>query len=207
LNEILADPTMATSDETISAVLLLGNVLSIVGEHDEVVAHLSGLRKMVELRGGIDKFSIDGVFLHMLCTTNHMSAVLSECHAVQPPGGITYKTITEESFSPSSSSSRDSSSSPPPDTRGEAPPLLVNGSPLLKAFGVSAGFSETVVDLFYDMGYLYAILDAFTLRLTPDLRHSFADLVASIERGEGEFIDPNPERRSPVEFMGAAAPH
>jgi hypothetical protein len=94
-----------------------------------------------------------------------MSAVLSECHAVQPPGGITYKKIMEESFSPSSSSSRDSSSSPPPDTRGEAPPLLVNESPLLKAFGVSAGFSETVVDLFYDMGYLYVRLPVLSCKV------------------------------------------
>jgi hypothetical protein len=32
-----------------------------------VYAHLRGLRRMIGIRGGIDKFSIDGVFLHMLC--------------------------------------------------------------------------------------------------------------------------------------------
>jgi hypothetical protein len=86
LNELLRDPSQATSDETISAVLLLGNILvrisiretyydaslildqSIIGEQDEVATHLSGLQKMVNLRGGISKFSIDGCFLHMLCT-------------------------------------------------------------------------------------------------------------------------------------------
>ena len=88
LNKALKDPELAVADETIAAVLLLGNIIvdlplklqrsalanfststqSIIGEPGEVDTHLNGLQKMVNLRGGIQSFTFDGVFLHMLCT-------------------------------------------------------------------------------------------------------------------------------------------
>jgi len=87
LNQVLKDPTEASSDETISAVFLLGSILVIrfphlvhflfpsltflqtqLGEPKEVTAHLNGIQTLIDLRGGIDNFKIEGCFLHMTCT-------------------------------------------------------------------------------------------------------------------------------------------
>lgn len=54
-------------------------------------------------------------------------------------------------------------------------------SPLFKPFAVSCGFHSTVVDVLYEMGYLYFVLDSFTNRLLPMMRPAFEGLVASLE--------------------------
>ena len=99
---------------------------SIIGKPEEVETHLNGLRKMIDLRGGIQTFSVAGVFLHMLCTTNHLTAVISESQALQP-------------------------ASPPytPCSIDPSPSGVLHESPLLKAFAVSSGFHSTVVDILY----------------------------------------------------------
>ncbi|KAH6709272.1 hypothetical protein BKA61DRAFT_116775 [Leptodontidium sp. MPI-SDFR-AT-0119] len=60
LNEALRNPAQAVSDETLSAVLLLTHIVSIIGEPEEVETHLNGLRQMINLRGGIQTFSVAG---------------------------------------------------------------------------------------------------------------------------------------------------
>lgn len=196
LNDVIKDPELAVADETIAAVLLLGNIIvrplsssqsktaqqskltpgsqSIIGEPGEVDAHLNGLQKMVNLRGGIESFTINGVFLHMLCTTNHLSAVLSESKTLVPPTGIPYQPRSSTS-SPSSSSTTNTSSTSP---------SIFENSLLFKPFAVECGFNSTLVDMFHDIGYLYAIVDAFTRRLLPSFRKGFEDIVKQIEDGE-----------------------
>ncbi|KAE9381607.1 hypothetical protein N431DRAFT_10312 [Stipitochalara longipes BDJ] len=68
LNECLDDPELALADETLAAVLLLTHIVSIIGEPIEVETHINGLQQMINLRGGIQNYTLGGVFLHMLCT-------------------------------------------------------------------------------------------------------------------------------------------
>lgn len=159
LNEALRNPAQAVSDETLSAVLLLTHIVSIIGKPEEVETHLNGLRKMIDLRGGIQTFSVAGVFLHMLCTTNHLTAVISESQALQP-------------------------ASPPytPCSIDPSPSGVLHESPLLKAFAVSSGFHSTVVDILYEMRCLHPVLDAFTSKLLPHARQTFEDLMETIEQ-------------------------
>ncbi|PVH88308.1 hypothetical protein DL98DRAFT_648457 [Cadophora sp. DSE1049] len=159
LNEALRDPAQAVNDETLSAVLLLTHIVSIIGEPEEVETHLSGLRQMISLRGRLQTFSVAGVFLHMLCTTNHLTAVISESQVLQP-------------------------ASPPytPCPTNTSPSDPMYESPLLKTFAVSSGFHSTVVDILYEMGCLQAVLDAFTSKLLPHTRQSFEKLMESIEQ-------------------------
>lgn len=112
---------------------------------------------MINLRGGIQTFSVAGVFLHMLCTTNHLTAVISESQALQP------------AFPPYS-----------PCPSNPSPSDPVYESPLLKPFALSAGFHSTVVDILHEMGCLHAVLDAFTSKLLPHTRQSFENLVEAI---------------------------
>ncbi|KUJ22606.1 uncharacterized protein LY89DRAFT_305626 [Mollisia scopiformis] len=71
LNKSLRDSEAAVSDETLAAVLLLTHVVSLIGEPNEAEIHMNGLRQMMVLRGGIQHYTLDGVFLHMLRIRNH----------------------------------------------------------------------------------------------------------------------------------------
>ncbi|KAG0651154.1 hypothetical protein D0Z07_2595 [Hyphodiscus hymeniophilus] len=181
LNDALMDPALKTADETIAAVLLLANITGIIGEPGEVDAHLAGLQKMVNLRGGIKSFPVGGVFLHMLCTTNHLSAVLSEDQILVPPTGIPYQPAFSRSPSPVPSIPSFSpilSSLDTPSTSRS----IVEESPLLKTFAIECGFHSTLVDVFHDIGFLYSVVDAFTRRLLPSFRKEFEVLTSEIEK-------------------------
>lgn len=64
----MADPSVAVADETIATVLLLTHTVSILGEPLEVETHIKGFQQMINLRGGIQNYALDGVLLHMMCT-------------------------------------------------------------------------------------------------------------------------------------------
>jgi len=113
--------------------------------------------------------------------TNHLSAVFTELPHLIPITGIPFNPTKPHSY-PSSTSVRDSH--------------------LLIPFAISSGFNETLVHIFHELGFLYDILDSFTVRLLPFFRQGFLDLVDAIERGCEEFVDPNPRRVSNLELMG-----
>ncbi|KAH8602800.1 hypothetical protein B0O99DRAFT_10273 [Bisporella sp. PMI_857] len=162
LNDVLKDPSQTTTEETISAVLLLGTV-ALIGEAEEVEAHLNGLQALVELRGGISTFKAEGCFLHMLCTTNHIYRLLSEC--------LSNPTTVAETQTPTSS----------PAEVQKLPTLYpLYRSPLLKDFAVLCGYSESVAEKFMELGYLFDMLDVFTLRLAPEFRPQFEKLCTGI---------------------------
>jgi hypothetical protein len=110
---------------------------------------------MIKLRGGPQTFAIEGVFLHMLCTTNHLTAVLSESTTLSRKSPHHFRSI------------------PPPATPE---------SPLLKPFALSCGFHDTVVSILYEMGFLQTVLDTFTTRFLPEWREGFMELLKSIEQ-------------------------
>ncbi|PMD51890.1 uncharacterized protein K444DRAFT_669583 [Hyaloscypha bicolor E] len=160
LNECLDNPDLALADETLATVLLLTHIVSIIGEPMEVETHIKGLQQMISLRGGIQNYTLGGVFLHMLCTTNHLTAVFSEAPALHPPTCP---------YTPIKSSTTHCA-------------VSVHESPLLKPFAISSGFHTVMVDLLHDMGYLYAVLDVFTRRFLLHWRGGFENVVANIEQ-------------------------
>lgn len=130
---------------------------------------------MINLRGGIRNYILEGVFLHMLCTyvsapplpiitdlsrTNHLTAVFSEAPVLHPPASPYTPIKTSES-------------------RCSDP---VQESPLLKPFAISSGFHSVMVDLLHDMGYLFAVLDVFTRQFLPHWRGGFENVVANIKQ-------------------------
>lgn len=151
---------------------------AIIGEPIEVETHSKGLQQMINLRGGIENYVLDGVFLHMLCTygpilaprsiltinsnrTNHLTAVFSESPSLHPQS-LPYTNAFKYTK---------------PDR-----PRTMPESPALKDFAISSGFHSVMVNLLYDMGYLYAVVDVFTRCFLPELRSAFEELVESIKR-------------------------
>ncbi|KAE8447474.1 hypothetical protein EG329_010747 [Mollisiaceae sp. DMI_Dod_QoI] len=170
LNKSLRNPKEAISDETLAAVLLLTHVVSLIGEPNEAEIHMKGLQQMMALRGGIQHYTLDGVFLHMLCIVNHLTAVLSESPTITSPSGIPYKPKPNCNSTTTSSLTSTSSTRSPAET-----------SPLLKPYAIAICFHPTVVDLLHDMQYLYFVIDAFTTKFIPEFRQGFEDVVRSIE--------------------------
>ena len=120
--------------------------------------------------------------------TNHLTAVLSESAPLIPPTGIAYKPRSAASPASTTSLLNPSASSPSPSASSTLFPSLITPfhsplerSPLFKTFAVECGFNSTLVDIFHDIGYLFAIIDAFTRRLLPSFRKGFEEIVAQIE--------------------------
>lgn len=119
--------------------------------------------------------------------TNHLSAVLSELPALHRETGITYRNAI---FS-NALSLKAPPFIPPPNAAYPAfqatsscslhTTSTVQSSPLLKPLALSLHFDATIVEVLHDLGYLYAVLDAFTLRLIPMFRDMFDKLVTEIE--------------------------
>ncbi|PTU21604.1 hypothetical protein P175DRAFT_0531123 [Aspergillus ochraceoroseus IBT 24754] len=61
INERLSDPVLALDDRTIASVAPLALFADLNNDRAAADAHLSGLQKMVELRGGLHKLGLDGV--------------------------------------------------------------------------------------------------------------------------------------------------
>lgn len=59
--------TDALSDATIGIVLSLINQEQIRKEHASAKAHIDGLKRMIELRGGLDKFEGNRALLLKIC--------------------------------------------------------------------------------------------------------------------------------------------
>lgn len=57
LNERLADSEMALADSTVAVVMSMAMLCEIAGDVQAARAHTDGLKRIVELRGGIGSFS------------------------------------------------------------------------------------------------------------------------------------------------------
>jgi hypothetical protein len=64
---LLGDDSKAKlSDSTIGAVLKLATAVHFIGDHQASKQHMEGLRKMVDLRGGLDVFKGKHLLVEML---------------------------------------------------------------------------------------------------------------------------------------------
>jgi len=57
----LADPVRSTSDQIIMAVAIMSVYEALFGHKDLHRVHMEGLRRMIELRGGLNRLDLDGL--------------------------------------------------------------------------------------------------------------------------------------------------
>ena len=68
LGEVLSSQARPTGDEAIAAVVKLANAGLSYGETEHICMHLSGLREMVQIRGGLSVLGMKGLLGQMIVT-------------------------------------------------------------------------------------------------------------------------------------------
>lgn len=66
INDSIQDPVKACSDATIGGVMKMAVYESLFGDTNAYVTHMTGLQKMVMLRGGLGALGLDGLLERML---------------------------------------------------------------------------------------------------------------------------------------------
>ncbi|GAB7337694.1 hypothetical protein MBLNU457_g2980t1 [Dothideomycetes sp. NU457] len=66
MNEHLLSPTSSLSDELVGSILHVAAYEALFGDRDAFAMHMSGLQKIVELRGGLSTLGLDGLLERML---------------------------------------------------------------------------------------------------------------------------------------------
>ena len=66
INRALEDPVRATSDQLIAAVAQMACYEALCGDRNIFNTHMTGLLRMVTLRGGLDRLGLDGLLEHIL---------------------------------------------------------------------------------------------------------------------------------------------
>jgi hypothetical protein len=169
---------------------------------------------MISLRGGMKNIMIQGVFLHMLCTTNHLTAVLSESPILASPSLgdspsvslTTGSTTSSRRSSPASTSTYTSTQSSMYQPKSNLSTSLSTitslfsrqKDDLLKPFAISCGFHAQMVQLLSELDILVEVVDSFTTKLIPGYRPGFETLMAMVyqmARAENEREELWRERR------------
>ncbi|EPE36048.1 Zn2/Cys6 DNA-binding protein [Glarea lozoyensis ATCC 20868] len=140
------------TDETIAAVVLLTHVLAVVGLKSEVDAHIKRIQLMVKTRGGINNVAWNSMLLHMLCTTNHITAVLSDDPIISAPATDEVGMV---------------------DTHQQISKPASETAEVFPEFAARVGFHKTMVSLLQRMGFLYGVVDVFTQKFIPAYRDEF----------------------------------
>lgn len=66
INGALEDPNRATSDQLIAAVAKMASYEALFGDRDIFNTHMTGLTRMVTLRGGLPNLGLDGLLERIL---------------------------------------------------------------------------------------------------------------------------------------------
>jgi len=66
MNEHLLSPASSLSDELVGAILHVAAYEALFGDRNAFAMHMSGLQKIVELRGGLSTLGLDGLLERML---------------------------------------------------------------------------------------------------------------------------------------------
>ncbi|KAG9236485.1 hypothetical protein BJ875DRAFT_456311 [Amylocarpus encephaloides] len=174
-------------DETIAAVVLLAHVLAVTGSQLEAKSHLKGLEQMINMRGGIQHVVMDSMLVQMLCTINHITAVLYENPVITPR-------FSQVPILPSTPHPHTHYAPPPtdsPDTPSQPPRLIVDHgtrntsddenlfttTPVhgLTGFAIKVGLHKTMVQILDHVSFLHAVVDAFTTKYCPQFRREFEE--------------------------------
>ncbi|KAJ6446649.1 DNA-directed RNA polymerases I, II, and III subunit RPABC2 [Purpureocillium lavendulum] len=98
VNEAMRDPRRCLSDEVIGAVAKLASFEAMHGDEATYHAHMVGLRRMVELRGGMDSLGLGGLLRRIIVWIDLNSAFLLQCDRYFP--GYTFTGRTDEATEP-----------------------------------------------------------------------------------------------------------
>ncbi|KAH8812126.1 hypothetical protein F5884DRAFT_898448 [Xylogone sp. PMI_703] len=71
-----ADLMLATSDETLGAIALLVTGQTVHGDFNEMMVHMRGMAKLVELRGGLDALGMGGLLAGELIWCDNVSSFI-----------------------------------------------------------------------------------------------------------------------------------
>jgi len=66
MNEHLLSPVSSLSDELVGAILHVAAYEALFGDRDAFAMHMNGLRKIVQLRGGLSTLGLDGLLERMI---------------------------------------------------------------------------------------------------------------------------------------------
>jgi hypothetical protein len=82
INLSLSDPKQRCDDHTIAAVFCMCTLESLYGDAQTYQIHMSGLARMVGLRGGLDNLALDGLMKRMIVWLdyNHAKRHGSQLH-------------------------------------------------------------------------------------------------------------------------------
>ena len=100
---------------------------------------------------------------HGYLRTNHVTAVLVESPHLHSPNGMPLPHAH------------------PPGTTVQGPNNH-DFSPLFKYFAKSMGFDSTLIEIMYSLGYLFAVVDCFTLHILKLFRPSFEKLATALRK-------------------------
>ena len=66
INDRLSEPNISTDDQTIAAVFCMSILESVYGDTSSYNIHMSGLEKMVRMRGGVESLGLGGLLARMV---------------------------------------------------------------------------------------------------------------------------------------------
>jgi len=66
INENILDPAASLSDELIGSVLNVAAYEALFGDRDAYATHMSGLQKIVQIRGGLGTLGLNGLLQRMI---------------------------------------------------------------------------------------------------------------------------------------------
>lgn len=94
INERIQDTFKSQSDEVFGAILVLAQYEVLFGDIDTYQTHMSGLQRLVQVRGGISALGLDGVLARMLLWVDiNGSAIIGQrpCfHPSQVPSAFSH---------------------------------------------------------------------------------------------------------------------
>lgn len=82
INEALEDPVRATSDQLIAAVAKMAQYEALFGDKAIFNTHMTGLLRMVSLRGGLPALGLDGLLERMLLWIDVNASSVMKVHKV-----------------------------------------------------------------------------------------------------------------------------
>lgn len=66
INDMLRDPSRGLTDQAIAAVAKMASYEAMFGSLETYLVHMSGLERMIRMRGGLESLGLDGLLMRML---------------------------------------------------------------------------------------------------------------------------------------------
>ncbi|RFU29346.1 hypothetical protein B7463_g6993, partial [Scytalidium lignicola] len=177
------DLNLATSDGTLGAVALLVTGQTVHGDFNEMMAHMRGMARLVELRGGLSRLGMGGLLAGELIWCDNISAfIIGSRPLFDLPPNI-FSTLT-------------TFTDPEINALFDAPPPTAENS-LLYRRNISSVLSEDLIPVLQDLNTMTTLLNLIPALTETDmlvydrkraiLQHSLARLQDSSASTKREF--------------------